>query len=213
MTKKTKKRYVVWKGKSTGIFTSWDECKKSVHGFAWAQYKSFEDHDSAKYAFANKYSHSISATKKKVSTSVSALISSGVIDSNSICVDAACSSNPWILERRGVETISWKTIFSSTQYPLGTTNVGEWLAIIEGMQYLLDSDKKEWTLYSDSRIALGWARASTIRTWLIKNSSTQALWTLVDKQLQWLQQNSHLFVLKKRKTKERGEIPADFWRK
>lgn len=36
-----KKVYAVKKGKITGIFHTWEECKKQVHGFAGAQYKSF----------------------------------------------------------------------------------------------------------------------------------------------------------------------------
>lgn len=36
-----KKFYAVKKGRDTGIFYTWDECKKNVHGFAGAQYKSF----------------------------------------------------------------------------------------------------------------------------------------------------------------------------
>lgn len=36
------KFYAVRKGKNTGIFKSWDECKKQVHGFKKAEYKSFK---------------------------------------------------------------------------------------------------------------------------------------------------------------------------
>lgn len=36
-----KKVYAVKKGTKTGIFHTWDECKKNVHGFPGAQYKSF----------------------------------------------------------------------------------------------------------------------------------------------------------------------------
>lgn len=36
-----KKVYAVKKGRTTGIFYTWEECKKQVHGFAGAQYKSF----------------------------------------------------------------------------------------------------------------------------------------------------------------------------
>ena len=36
-----KKVYAVKKGIKTGIFHTWDECKKNVHGFPGAQYKSF----------------------------------------------------------------------------------------------------------------------------------------------------------------------------
>ena len=36
-----KKFYAVRKGRKTGIFTTWDECRAQVHGFPCAEYKSF----------------------------------------------------------------------------------------------------------------------------------------------------------------------------
>ncbi len=39
----TKKYYAVKKGKKTGIFNTWDECKRQVDGFKGAIYKSFTD--------------------------------------------------------------------------------------------------------------------------------------------------------------------------
>ncbi len=36
------KFYAVRKGKSTGIFFTWDECKKQVDGYSGAEYKSFK---------------------------------------------------------------------------------------------------------------------------------------------------------------------------
>lgn len=36
-----KKYYAVRKGKNTGIFLTWDECKKQVMGYSGAEYKSF----------------------------------------------------------------------------------------------------------------------------------------------------------------------------
>ena len=36
-----KKVYAVKKGITTGIFNTWNECKRQVHGFPGAQYKSF----------------------------------------------------------------------------------------------------------------------------------------------------------------------------
>ncbi|MBE6041824.1 MAG: ribonuclease HII, partial [Clostridiales bacterium] len=38
-----KKVYAVKKGRTTGIFTSWDDCKAQVDGFPGAEYKSFAD--------------------------------------------------------------------------------------------------------------------------------------------------------------------------
>ena len=37
-----KKYYVVWEGHKTGIFSSWDKCKKAVEGYPYAKFKSFE---------------------------------------------------------------------------------------------------------------------------------------------------------------------------
>ena len=36
-----KKIYAVRKGKTTGLFNTWDECRKNVDGFSGAEYKSF----------------------------------------------------------------------------------------------------------------------------------------------------------------------------
>ena len=38
-----KKIYAVRKGRQTGLFTSWADCKKQVDAFPGARYKSFTD--------------------------------------------------------------------------------------------------------------------------------------------------------------------------
>lgn len=43
-----KKFYAVRKGELSGIYTTWDECKKQVQGFKGAEYKSFETLEDAK---------------------------------------------------------------------------------------------------------------------------------------------------------------------
>ena len=40
---KAKKVYAVRKGRTTGLFMTWDDCKAQVDGFAGAEYKSFAD--------------------------------------------------------------------------------------------------------------------------------------------------------------------------
>ena len=42
-----KKYYAVKKGRSTGIFATWEECKASVNGYSGAQYKSFSTPEEA----------------------------------------------------------------------------------------------------------------------------------------------------------------------
>jgi ribonuclease HI len=48
-----KKYYVVWKGKKTGVFTSWDEVKQLIQGVSGAKYKSFTTKEEALEAFQN----------------------------------------------------------------------------------------------------------------------------------------------------------------
>ncbi len=43
----TQKYYAVKAGKKTGIFTSWEECRESVHGYPCAVYKSFKTREEA----------------------------------------------------------------------------------------------------------------------------------------------------------------------
>ncbi len=37
-----KKIYVVWKGRTTGVFEDWDQCKAAIHGYKDAKYKAFK---------------------------------------------------------------------------------------------------------------------------------------------------------------------------
>jgi len=46
-----KKYYVVWKGRTTGIFNDWNTCKSQVYGFPGARYKSFPTLEEAEAAF------------------------------------------------------------------------------------------------------------------------------------------------------------------
>lgn len=43
----TKKYYAVKAGAETGIFTTWEECRASVHGYSGAAYKSFKTWEEA----------------------------------------------------------------------------------------------------------------------------------------------------------------------
>ena len=49
------KFYVVWKGRKTGVFSSWEACAAQVQGFTGAQYKSFTSRLAAEQALRGKY--------------------------------------------------------------------------------------------------------------------------------------------------------------
>ena len=52
-----KKYYVVWQGRSTGVFTDWEMCRRQVDKFAGARFKSFPSLAQAEAAFANPSVH------------------------------------------------------------------------------------------------------------------------------------------------------------
>lgn len=54
------KFYAVRKGKKTGIFLTWDECKRQVDGFSGAEYKSFKTREEAE-----KYCENIKTPEPK----------------------------------------------------------------------------------------------------------------------------------------------------
>ena len=59
-----KKIYAVRKGKTTGIFYSWDECSASVNGYPGAEYKSFTTKEEANAYLVNSFAVQIEEEKK-----------------------------------------------------------------------------------------------------------------------------------------------------
>src|SRR5699024_9477843 len=168
---KKKKYYVVWKGKKTGIFENWKDCKEVISGFKGAQYKSFLSFEEAKKAFNSPYT---AYKGKKISSKLSpqqlALIKE--IDMNSIAVDAASSGNPGVMEYRGVDVKTGKQLFHIGPFKLGTNNIGEFLALVHGLAFL-DLHKSNRIIYTDSRIAMSWVRQKKCKTTLVRNSKTK----------------------------------------
>ena len=59
-----KKIYAVRKGKTTGIFYSWDECSASVNGYPGAEYKSITTKEEANSYLGNSFAIQIEEEKK-----------------------------------------------------------------------------------------------------------------------------------------------------
>jgi ribonuclease HI len=141
MAKKKPKFYVVWKGKQPGIYATWGEAQAQISGFAGALYKSYGSRREAEAAFRQK-PHLALAKGKKTSSSGSSgrrrgpkLPSSKSIIGDSLSVDAACSGNPGPMEYQGVRTDTKEQIFHQA-FPLGTNNIGEFLALVHGLALL-----------------------------------------------------------------------------
>ncbi|WP_434566813.1 ribonuclease H family protein [Vibrio chagasii] len=166
-----KKYYVVWKGRKPGIFTTWNECKAQVDGFAGARYKSFPTLGEAESAFGG----SSSFTTKAASGSKSAFPkSSGVNKSKTpplsqqqitdmpfdikIFTDGACEPNPG--EAGTGLAVYLKNDLAELWYglyqPMGTNNTAE----LQGLEqaFILAKEKLEAGLsvaiYSDSKYSI-----------------------------------------------------------
>jgi ribonuclease HI len=208
-----KKYYVIWKGAKTGIFNSWETCKKHTEGFAGAQFKSFSSKKKAEKAFGEPYEdhRGTSAPKEELSTKEKERYGKPLL--NSIAVDAACSGNPGLMEYQGVATSTGTRIFHQGPFVSGTNNVGEFLALVHGLAFLKNKKQPEMPLYSDSKIAISWVRQKKCKTKLPKNKDTQALFELILRAEKWLRENTYKTPILKWETKAWGEIPADFGRK
>ncbi len=206
------KYYVVWNGRKPGIYEGWDRCREQVAGFNGAKFKGFPTKDLAVSAFSDdprKYMEKGLQVPKKIICS-NPLIGEPITDS--ICVDAACSGNPGVLEYRGVDTASGAELFRVGPFPEGTVNIGEFLAIIHALAYL-GQRNSDWPIYSDSRTAIAWLKKRAINTKLEISDKNRALFSLVDRALNWLKNNNWKNPVLKWETKYWGEIPADFGRK
>ncbi|GGF64568.1 ribonuclease H1 domain-containing protein [Wenyingzhuangia marina] len=210
---KNKKYYVVWNGKTKGVFNNWNDCKKNIDGFQGAQYKSFTSKEEAELAFTKTYEEYKGKDTKKPVIDKELLAKIGQPNLTSISVDAACSGNPGLMEYRGVNTKTKQQLFIQGPFKEGTNNIGEFLALVHGLAYLQKINQPTLPIYSDSRTAIAWVKAKQCRTKIMPNPENKTLFDLIKRGEKWLQENTFKNPIIKWETKVWGEIPADFGRK
>ena len=208
---KKQKYYVVWKGVSPGIYTSWTDCQLQVKGYDGAQYKSFDTLEEAEHAFASSpYNYIETQNSKLITHNLKTLPDN--FDMNCVAVDAACSGNPGPMEYRGVYLLTGQQIFHFGPV-YGTNNIGEFLAIVHALA-LMKQKGICMTIYSDSRNALSWVKQKKCKTKLERTAKTEELFQMIERAETWL--NTHTYSdipILKWETEEWGEVPADFGRK
>lgn len=80
-----------------------------------------------------------------------------------IVVDASTTGgNPGYTECRGLDLETGEIVFSE-KIGIATNNIGEWLAIAYGANYIIEKNLGI-PLYSDSKIAINWYHQKTIKT-------------------------------------------------
>ncbi len=212
MSKKKNNFFVVWDGKEPGIYTSWEECKRQVSGYAAAKYKGFQTRQEAVEAYSSPCWNYIgkNATTKKVDMTSLPADKRPVYPS--ISVDAACSGNPGVMEYRGVNTQTGEQIFHQGKYYDATNNIGEFLALVHALA-LFKQKNVMLPIYSDSRTAMAWVRKKKAATKLEATEKNGIVFELIERAEKWLAQNTIANPIYKWETEIWGEIPADFGRK
>ncbi len=211
---KKKKYYVVWSGHKTGVFSSWNVCKKHIANYQGAQYKSFVSQTEAEKAFKGNYFDYIGKDTTKEKLSATELKKIGKPIMNSISVDGACN-NKGLAEYQGVYTDTHTELFKQGPFEGGSNNLMEFLALVHGLAYI-KKNNLDLPIYSDSRTAISWVWNKKIKTTIKSTTANKIIFELVDRALDWLQKNPEMIThstILKWETKAWGEIPADFGRK
>ena len=210
---KKPKYYVVWKGRETGIFSSWEDCKAQTNGFDGAVFKSFESKELAEEAFIESSSLYVGKNKKLISSlSKEELAVIGEPIDDAIAVDGAWDNTTGLVEYQGVYIKTKEVLFHLGPLEDGTINIVEFLAIVHALALSKQKDLKI-PIYSDSRIALGWIKDKKARTNHPPSEKNKKLFDMIVRAEKWLENNTYENELLKWETKAWGENPADFGRK
>lgn len=211
MAKKGGRRvYVVWRGKSPGIYETWAECAAQVEGFAGAQYRGYVSRQEAEEAFRQPF-----ARREQKSAGAREYTGPGPIYP-SMAVDAACNMRTGRMEYRGVDALTKKECFAMGPFEATTNNVGEFLALVHALA-LLNSQPthahRMLPIYSDSMTAIAWVRKKKANTKMAPSEKNAHLRELIMRAERWLHEHTWQNPILKWDTAHWGEIPADYGRK
>jgi ribonuclease HI len=209
-----KKFYVVWKGRKTGVFESWDECNLQIQGVGGALYKSFKTKELAEEAFTKSSKEYIGNGPKKAKAELSELqkYEIGMPILESIAVDGAWNTTTGVVEYQGVYVKTGEQLFMVGPFNDGTNNIVEFLGIVHALAYCKQKNLS-CPIYSDSKTAIVWVNEKIARTNHKKNEQNRKLFELIERAIKWLNENDYSNQILKWESKAWGENPADFGRK
>src|SRR5690606_34919171 len=207
-----KKFYVVWVGRETGVFESWEECNAQIVRFPNAQYKSFKTKQLAEQAFNSPSKEFIGKNLFETELTPEQLAIIGDPIKESIAVDGAWNTITGLVEYQGVDTDWGESLFRVGPLEDGTNNMVEFLGIVHALAYCKQRNSK-LPIYSDSKNAINWVKDKEVRTKHPRSENNVKLFELVDRAIKWLNDNQFDNKILKWETKAWGENPADFGRK
>lgn len=113
-----------------------------------------------------------------------------------IAVDGGCSGNPGKAYYRAVDIETGEELFRR-DIGVATNNIAEFIAVCHAIR-----DYPDLTIYSDSVTAISWVRN--------KKANSSYNYPRLEDIEKWLKTLKKTTRVEKWKTKEWGEIPADF---
>lgn len=207
------KAYVVWLGKTKGVYLDWQMCKDSISGYKGAKYKGFKTLEAAEKAWKegpDNYWGKDVPFESELTQEQLQLIGEPILPS--ISVDAAWNTATLQMEYRGVDTNTGKEIFHQGPFDEATNNVGEFLAIVHAIA-LLKKNGSLLPIYSDSENAIKWVKYKAHRSKLVRTEKNKKLFEILERAVKWLKNNDYKNSVLKWETRGWGENPADFDRK
>lgn len=192
------KFYVVWKGRTPGIYNNWADCDAQVSGFTNAKYKSYPTKEEADKAFLEGKEKKIVPIENKIARSIS--------------VDGACSVTTKVMEYQAVFTDTGEKVFHQGPFKDGTNNIGEFLALVHALAHC-KKNGLSLPIYSDSKTAMAWVRDKKINSNIVETENNKELIGMVNRAIKWLADNTYTNQILKWETESWGENPADFGRK
>ncbi len=184
------KFYGVRRGRTTGVFDSWDACRKQVYKFPDAEYKSFPTREEA-LAFVSPSSPTLKKAKQKSNASSDS--------TTSIWVDGSCFPQSdgslrigWglLVKQDGQEVYRGKGNDIPPEAIEHRNVAGEIFGILKALEWCLAQGIAEVTLYFDYQGLESWATG----TWRAKFPFTQYYARTVkasDITIHWIKVKSH----------------------
>lgn len=211
-----RKFYVVWEGRSTGVFDTWEECAAQTEGYPGAKFRAYPSQEEAVKAFRGTPEDQLGlmrALAERRKTEIVNYEAFPEIRLNAIAVDGACAKNPGPMEYRGVLVGTGQEVFHIGPLAGGTNNIAEYLAIIHCAAWLHKNRDFSTPIYTDSRTALAWIRKRQSNTTISPTPENARVREILARANAWIKSNEIGNPLLKWDTEKWGEIPADFGRK
>ncbi|WP_339683187.1 reverse transcriptase domain-containing protein [Gimesia maris] len=130
-----------------------------------------------------------------------------------LCVDAAWNDKKRLMEYRGVWLDDGSEAFRVDPISTGSNNIGEFLAIVRGLQ-LLKRKGIDCPVYSDSQTSISWLKSLRINSKSAREQKiSPRVYQRITRAVLWLTRHTNLNPVLKWNTEDWGEIPADYGRK